>query len=202
VEINNSFYRLPTEKTFQRWRESAPSGFLFAVKANQSITHQCQLENVQEPLDIFLARSRNLKEKLGPILYQLPPSMKRDEVLLEDFLSSLPQDLRHVVEFRHGSWYREAVYAVMQRYNAALCIHDMGRSESPVAATTDFAYLRFHGTAGRYIGKYSDEQLEGWAKRIRQLVSENQLEATYIYFNNGLAGHAVNNACTLAQLLP
>jgi uncharacterized protein YecE (DUF72 family) len=202
VEVNSSFYRLPTEKTFQRWRETTPSGFLFAVKANRSITHQHHLENVQEPLDIFLARSRNLKEKLGPILYQLPPSMKRDEGMLEAFLSFLPQDLRHVVEFRHRGWYEEAVYAVLQRHNVALCIHDMGRSESPVAATADFAYVRFHGTSGRYTGDYSAQQLEDWAKRIRGLVSENQLKATYIYFNNGLEGHAVNNARTLAQLLP
>jgi uncharacterized protein YecE (DUF72 family) len=201
VEVNNSFYRLPSEKTFQGWRERTPAGFLFAVKASRFITHLRRLHDVQEPLETFLSRARNLKEKLGPVLYQLPPSMGQDKGLLEAFLSLLPEDLQYVIEFRRQNWYEEKVYAGMRRYNVALCIHDMSQSESPTAATADFAYVRFHGTTGRYAGNYSNEQLEDWANRIRQLASRNNLKTVHIYFNNDIEGHAVNNARALAQLL-
>jgi uncharacterized protein YecE (DUF72 family) len=201
VEINNSFYRLPSERTFQGWRERTPAGFLFAVKASRFITHVRRLNDAQEPLETFLSRARNLEEKLGPVLYQLPPSMERDEGLLQAFLALLPEDLQHVVEFRHQSWYEEKVYAPMRRYNTALCIHDMAQSESPVVATADFAYVRFHGTTSRYAGNYSNGQLEDWAKRIKELASSSNLKAVYIYFNNDIEGHAVNNARSLIQLL-
>jgi uncharacterized protein YecE (DUF72 family) len=201
VEINNSFYRLPSEKTFQSWSERTPAGFLFAVKASRFITHLRRLHDVQAPLETFLSHARNLNEKLGPVLYQLPPSMGRDEGLLEAFLAILPRDLQHVIEFRRQDWYEERVYAAMRGSNVALCIHDMGQSKSPLVATADFTYVRFHGTTGRYTGNYSDEQLEDWATRIRQLASSNNPKIVYIYFNNDIAGHAVNNARALAQLL-
>jgi uncharacterized protein YecE (DUF72 family) len=201
VEINNSFYRLPSEQTFQGWRDRTPAGFLFAVKGSRLITHLRRLRDVQEPLATFLSHARHLQEKLGPTLYQLPPSLERDEGLLEAFLALLPEDLPQVIEFRHRSWYEERVYAAMRRYNAALCIHDMSQSESPMIATADFAYVRFHGTTSRYAGNYSDEQLEDWANRIRQLARDSNLNSVYTYFNNDIEGHAVNNAQTLAQLL-
>ncbi|MBI2872924.1 MAG: DUF72 domain-containing protein [Chloroflexi bacterium] len=199
VELNNSFYRLPTEKAFQGWRDRTPLGFVFAVNASRMITHLRRLRDIQEPLETFVARARHLKERLGPLLYQLPPGMRRNDELLEAFLSMLPQDLRHVIEFRNESWYEEGVLGLMRRYNVAFCVHDMARKESPVVATADFAYIRFHGTTGRYAGSYTDDQLAEWARRIRQLGTS--CRAVYAYFNNDVGGHAVENARTLMQLL-
>ncbi len=199
VELNNSFYRLPSEKAVEGWRDRSPPGFLFAVKASRIITHLRRLRDVQEPLQTFLSRICNLKEKLGPILYQLPPGMQRDEELLDAFLSVLPQELQHVLEFRNRSWYEEGVFARMRRHNVAFCVHDMAGVESPVVATADFVYLRFHGPTGRYAGSYPDEQLAEWAQLIRGL--GEGLKEAYVYFNNDIGGHAVNNARTMEQLL-
>ena len=201
VELNSTFYRLPRETTVQNWRDRTPTDFLFAVKASRLITHLHQLHSVQEPLENFLSRMQNLGPKLGPLLYQLPPSLKRDEALLEAFLQLLPADYQHVLEFRHPSWYAGKVDALLGDYNVALCIHDMNKSESPVAATADFTYLRFHGTGPRYSGNYSAQQLERWAEPIGQLTRVNNLKSVYAYFNNDIGGHAINNARALAQLL-
>ncbi len=199
VELNNPFYRLPSEGTFQGWQERTPPGFVFAVKASRLITHLHRLRGVEEALETFFSRVCHLGEKLGPILYQLPPGMGQDLELLDGFLSRLPHHLQHVMEYRNPTWYDEATLAVMRRHNVAFCVHDMARKESPVVATADFAYFRFHGPTGRYAGNYSSEQLARWAGRIREL--GDGLKATYIYFNNDIGGHAIDNARTLAHLL-
>lgn len=199
VELNNSFYRLPSERAFQGWRTRTPEGFIFAVKASRFITHLRRLRQVQAPLETFLSRARHLNEKLGPILYQLPPNMPRDKDLLEGFLSILPQGLQHVLEFRNQSWYEEGVHRLLRQHNVAFCVHDMSKLESPVLTTADFAYFRFHGPTGRYAGRYTDEMLQEWAQRIRQVSPD--LKVIYVYFNNDVAGYAVKNAMTLGQLL-
>ena len=199
VELNASFYRLPTERAFQRWHDVAPGGFCFAVKASRFITHIRKLRDAEEPLGTFLRRAGILGEKLGPVLYQLPPSMRRDDGLLEAFLTLLPHGLRHVFEFRNDSWYDEGVFDLLRRHGAAFCVHDMRPLETPVVATTGFAYLRFHGTSGRYAGCYGDEELEAWAEAIRCVGSG--LKTVYAYFNNDIGGHAVGNASTLARVL-
>ena len=199
VELNASFYRLPTEGAFRRWHDVVPGGFRFAVKASRFITHIRKLRDAEESLGTFLGRAGILGEKLGPVLYQLPPSMGRDDGLLEAFLTLLPHGLQHVFEFRNDSWYDEGVLDLLRRHGAAFCVHDMHPLETPVVATAAFAYLRFHGTSGRYAGCYSDEELEAWAEAIRRMASG--LETVYAYFNNDIGGHAVGNASTLARML-
>lgn len=199
VELNNSFYRLPTEKAFCQWRETSPEGFVYAVKVSRFITHIKRLKDVDEPVETFISRARLLGEKLGPLLYQLPPNMHRNDERLDGFLSLLPQGLRHVVEFRHQSWMDEGVFDVLRRHNVGLCVFDMPELSCPLVATADFAYIRFHGATGLYYSCYSEEELEEWAGRIAALAKG--LEAVYIYFNNDAEAHAIDNARTMAQKL-
>jgi uncharacterized protein YecE (DUF72 family) len=199
VELNNSFYRLPTEAAFASWYNSTPADFTFAVKVSRFITHVKRLKDVEEPVANFMQRAKILKEKLGPLLYQLPPSMHRDDKRLESFLSILPPGLKHVLEFRHQSWLDEGVFQILRRHNVGLCVFDMPGLSCPLAATADFAYLRFHGSTGLYYSSYSDEELVGWAKGLAGLAPE--VKAAYIYFNNDAEGYAVNNALILGGYL-
>jgi len=199
VELNNSFYRLPSDKAFANWRESSPNGFVFAVKVSRFITHIRRLKNAEEPLQNFLARADHLQNKLGPFLYQLPPNMRRNDETLEAFLTILPQQYRHVLEFRHQSWIDDTVFDILRRHSVGLCVFDMPHFTCPLAATADFAYIRFHGSTGLYASCYNDEELSGWAKRIAKLGTN--LKTVYIYFNNDAEAYAVKNAKTLSQML-
>ena len=199
VELNNSFYHLPTEKAFITWRESAPENFVYAVKVSRFITHIKKLRNIGSAVDNFLSRACLLQDKLGPLLYQLPPNMKRNDVVLESFLSSLPQEYRHVFEFRHESWIDEAVFGILRRYKVGLCVFDMPGFTCPPVATSDFAYIRFHGSGGMYSSCYSNEELSQWAKKIAKLAEG--VKAVYIYFNNDAEAFAIKNALTLASYL-
>jgi uncharacterized protein YecE (DUF72 family) len=199
VELNSSFYRLPSEKAFTNWRESTPDNFVFAVKMSRYITHIKRLRNLGSAVENFLCRAGLLGEKLGPLLYQLPPSMKRNDELLQDFLSSLPLQYQHVIEFRHESWIDEAVFDILQRHNVGLCVFDMPGFSCPLVATSDLAYVRFHGSEGLYSSRYSDEELSEWARKIAGL--EQHIKTRYIYFNNDAQAFAVENARTLRNLL-
>jgi len=199
VELNNSFYHLPSEKAFVTWRESSPNDFAFSVKVSRFITHIKRLRNLGSAVENFLSRACFLRNKLGPLLYQLPPNMKRNDEVLEDFLSSLPQKYQHVFEFRHESWIDDSVFHVLQQYNAGLCVFDMPGFTCPLVATTDFAYIRFHGSEGLYSSCYSDEELSQWAQRIARL--GKNVKAIYIYFNNDAEAFAVKNALTLIDYL-
>jgi uncharacterized protein YecE (DUF72 family) len=198
VELNNSFYRLPTESAFQNWHDQTPAGFCFAVKASRYITHVKRLKDGEEPLHNFMSRAAWLKDKLGPVLYQLPSSFHRDDARLAEFLEKLPKG-RHVIEFRHNSWLDDEIYELLRRYHAGFCIFDMPKLRSPLLATADFAYLRFHGTGEGYSGSYPDAALAGWAGEISRLA--RGLDAVYAYFNNDVSGHAVRNAVTLREYL-
>jgi len=199
VELNNSFYRLPSEETFATWYGSSPPDFVFAVKVSRFITHIKRLKNCEEAVEKFIARARILSEKLGPLLYQLPPSMHRNDEVLASFLATLPRGVRHVFEFRHRSWLEEPVFEILGKYNAGLCVFDMPSLTCPLVAATDFAYIRFHGSSGLYTSCYSDEELATWAKKIAHL--DTKLKAVYIYFNNDIEGFAVRNARTLRSYL-
>jgi uncharacterized protein YecE (DUF72 family) len=199
VELNNSFYRLPSEKAFANWRRSSPDGFVFAVKVSRFITHVKRLKDSQEPVSTFLDRARILEEKLGPLLYQLPPSMHRDDGRLSSFLSILPSGMKHVLEFRHKSWLDEGTFDLLRRYNVGLCVFDMPGLTCPLAATADFAYIRFHGSTGLYSSCYSDEELADWARKLAGLAPE--VKDVYIYFNNDAEAFAVRNALTLGRYL-
>ena len=199
VELNNSFYRLPSEKAFTTWRESTPENFIFAVKLSRYITHIKRLRNLGSAVENFLSRAVLLEEKLGPLLYQLPPSMERNDELLQSFFSSLPAGHQHVIEFRHESWIEEAVFDILRRHNVGLCVFEIPGFTCPLVATSDFAYVRFHGSKGLYSSRYSDAELSRWAERIARL--EQRVKTSYIYFNNDAEAFAVANATTLRNLL-
>jgi uncharacterized protein YecE (DUF72 family) len=199
VELNNSFYRLPSESAFTNWYESSPPDFAFAVKMSRFVTHIKRLKDSQEAVETFIKRATILDEKLGPLLYQLPPSMHRNDETLASFLSRLPGGFRHVIEFRHQSWLVEEVFATLRQHHAGLCVFDMPDFTCPLMATADFAYIRFHGSDRLYSSCYSDEELADWAKRIAGL-AEN-LDSVYIYFNNDVAGFALRNAETIRDYL-
>jgi len=199
VELNNSFYRLPSETAFTTWHDSSPTNFTFAVKVSRFITHIKRLRNSEEAVDNFISRAKILAEKLGPLLYQLPPNMHRNDEILESFLSTLPQGMKHVFEFRHQSWLEDKVFEILHKHNIGFCVFDMPSISCPLVATADFAYIRFHGSTGLYFSCYSDEELADWAKRLANLA--RNLEAIYIYFNNDAEAFAVRNAITLRRYL-
>jgi uncharacterized protein YecE (DUF72 family) len=199
VELNNSFYRLPSENAFTGWYNSSPPDFRYAVKVSRFITHIKRLKDCNEAVANFMSRAGILKEKLGPLLYQLPPSMHRNDERLESFLNILPRGLKHVIEFRHESWLVDEVFDILRRYNTGLCVFDMPELTSPLLATADFAYIRFHGSGSLYSSCYTDEELADWAKRIADLAKG--LDSVYIYFNNDVQGFAIRNAATIRRFL-
>ena len=199
VEINNSFYRLPEEQTFAKWKEMAPPGFVFAVKASRFITHIKRLKDAEATIDLFFSRAKPLGPALGPVLFQLPPNWKLNLERLTEFLSVLPPAHRYSLEFRDQSWCVPQVYELLRRHNVAFCIHDWHGMPWPKELTADFTYIRFHGSGIRYGGDYPLKELQAWAGRL--LEWEPKLLAAYIYFNNDTGGHAIRNARTLREML-
>ncbi len=199
VEINYSFYRLPSETAFDRWREQAPPDFVYAVKANRYLTHIRRLKDVAEPLERFLSRARRLGDRLGPVLWQLPPQWRADLARIEAFAVLLPADLLHVFEFRDPSWFVQPVKDILGRFGLGFCIFDMPGLPCPAWVTGDVVYLRFHGSEVVYGGRYGREALRPWAGRIRDWLAEGR--AVYAYFNNDAFGHAVEDARVLRKLL-
>jgi len=199
VEVNNTFYRLPKERAWEHWREQAPVGFRYAFKGSRFITHIKGLRDCEAAVDAFLERARLLGEHLGPLLWQLPPQQRCDLERLEAFLMVLPRDVQHVFEFRREDWFQPETFATLRRHNMGFCAYHMVDAETPLEATTDVAYLRFHGSEALYGGRYSDEQLAGWAARLRSLPDD--VREIYVYFNNDAFGYAIENATTLRRLL-
>ena len=199
VEINNSFYRLPTEETFAKWREDTPRGFCFAVKGSRFITHMKKLKDPENALENLIPRAEALKEKLGPILFQLPPHWKINLERLETFLSALPRKHLYAFEFREPSWHHPETYALLRRFNAAFCMYELDRFQSPEPITADWTYIRLHGPGGKYQGRYSTAQLNAWAGKMRDW--SRTLRVIYCYFDNDQAGYAVQNALELKRLV-
>ncbi len=199
VEVNATFYRLPTRKAVAGWVEQSPEGFLFAVKASRYLTHIKRLTDLDQGVARFYERLEPLVEspKLGPVLWQLPESFRRDDERLAAALARLPEG-RHCFEFRHESWFHEDVYALLREHGVALVIGD--HSRRPFQAhelTTGWTFLRFHhGTRGRN-GNYSQRELEEWAERIRGWRTQADV---YAYFNNDWNAYAIRNARTLQKL--
>ena len=200
VELNNTFYTLPKEETFDAWRKNTPPDFLFAVKGSRFITHMIKLKDPQRGLVNFMPRAQRLRSKLGPILWQLPPRWNVNVERLEEFLALLPRRHRYTFELRTESWMIEPVYDVLRRYNAAFCIYELAGYMSPMEITADWTYVRLHGpTPFKYQGSYSDEQLAEWAARIRKW--SRKMKAIYVYFDNDDSAYAVENALTLKRML-
>ncbi len=198
VEINNTFYRLPTEDALLTWRQNAPPGFTFSVKASQFITHLKRLREPHDPIELFLSRVDLLGDRLGPILFQLPPNWPLNFERLEQFLPALPAKHRYAFEFRDQSWYTAQTYELLRRHNVALCLHDWRGMSWPMELTADFTYIRLHGPTGTYQGNYTSGMLRTWAKRIQQW---QKLAGVFVYFNNDQGGFAIKNAKSLERLL-
>lgn len=202
AEINYSHYRQPSEQSWDNWRLSVPRGFRFAVKAHRYLTHLRRLKDPEDSLRRIIEGAERLGPMLGPILYQLPPQFRRTGEnidRLERFLARLPRRHKHAFEFRHNSWFGDDTLDLLRRHRVAFCSYDMPDTDCPLVATAPFAYIRFHGTGPSYSGRYTDKMLDDWAGRIHSLAGG--LDDIYIYFNNDIGGHAVDNAKMLARLL-
>ncbi len=198
VELNNPFYRLPAPESFDRWRDAVGDDFLYAVKASRYISHIRRLREAAESVALFLERAERLGPKLGPILFQLPPTFPADHGVLRRFLAELPEGHRWVVEFRHPSWQAPEVYDALAERGAALCIPVGGRVTPDLVTTAPFVYIRFHAGAGPG-GGFTGEQLRWWAARLRALGKAGK--DRFVYFNNDPGGHAPRDARTLLDLL-
>lgn len=199
AELNNTFYRLPQESAFDCWRESVPGGFVFAVKASRFLTHNLKLKAPEQALRNLLPRSERLHEKLGPILFQLPPRWRVNVERLAEFLEHLPKEHRYAFEFREPSWHAAPVLEVLRAHNSAYCIYELAGFSTDRLITADFAYVRLHGPGGKYQGSYSDAQLAAWARQLDEWAQH--LRAVYVYFDNDQAGYAPKNALRLKDIL-
>jgi uncharacterized protein YecE (DUF72 family) len=196
VEINNTFYRLPKAETLATWRNATPKDFVFACKASRYITHMKKLRNPTESSRRYFAVIETLEEKLGPILFQLPPRWRLNLDRLSAFLKALPTGHRIAFEFRDESWFSPEVYKLLARHKAALCIYELAGDLSPIEVTTDFVYLRLHGPGAAYRGSYDDDTLAGWAARL--LTWRNAGLDVFVYFDNDEKGYAIQDACRLS----
>ena len=199
VEINNSFYRLPEKETFLQWQKTVPADFVFAVKASRYITHMKKLKDPEDPVSNFLDKASGLGDKLGPILFQLPPHWKVNLERLATFLQALPAGRRYVFEFRDSSWFDERVYDLLRQHNAGFCMHDMDGQPTPRVVTSSLVYVRFHGPGRRYAGKYTPDELRGWADAFSNWAREGR--TVHCYFNNDERGYAIEDAREMSDLL-
>jgi uncharacterized protein YecE (DUF72 family) len=200
VELNNTFYRLPTREAVDAWASAAPPGFLFAVKLGQFGSHRMKLRDAARWLPNHLDRVTRLGAALGPNLVQLPPRWRCDAGRLDEFLAVAPRDLRWAVEFREPSWLLDSTFAVLERHGAALCIHDL-LPDHPWVRTTEWTYLRFHGPSpgDPYQHAYGPRRLARVARRLRPWLEDGA--DVYAYFNNDIGGHAVTDARWLRRRL-
>jgi uncharacterized protein YecE (DUF72 family) len=200
VELNNTFYHLPKEESFDNWRKSTPADFVFAVKGSRFLTHMIKLKEPERGLNNFMPRAERLRKKLGPILWQLPPRWNVNVERLEEFLHKLPRKHRYAFELRNETWMTQEIYDVLRKYNAAYCIYELAGYQSPLEITADWTYIRLHGpTQFKYQGSYTDAQLAAWADRIRSW--KRKMKAIYVYFDNDDSAYAVDNALTLKRLV-
>jgi uncharacterized protein YecE (DUF72 family) len=204
VELNVSFYRLPTKEAFEGWYKRAPKGFLFTVKGSRFITHMKRLKDCREPLTLLLDHAAPLKEKMGVLLWQLPPRFKFQKERLEEFcvlLSTLPRSksLRHAFEFRDETWLCREAFHILEEFNFAFCIAHGSALPFVESVTSDFVYLRLHGNQVLYGSNYSDRELKEWAKKIREWREKGR--TVFVYFNNDAYGFAVKNALTLIKFV-
>jgi uncharacterized protein YecE (DUF72 family) len=196
VELNNSFYRLPSERAFDGWRERTPDGFVMAVKASRYLTHIKRLRDPKEPVDLFWSRAKHLRSRLGPVLFQLPPRFAVDLERLEAVLAVLPDGMRPAFEFRDRSWETDAVYARLDSAGAAFVLADRAGGPVPDVVTGGWTYVRFH-QGGEHAPGYGAAALRRWADRLASMPARD----AFVYFNNDQGGAAIRDAATLTEML-
>jgi uncharacterized protein YecE (DUF72 family) len=199
VEINNSFYRMPSTETFEAWRDAAPKKFVFAVKASRFLTHAKKLIVDKRSIDLLITHAGKLEEKLAVILFQLPPRWKLNVERLREFIGALPKGYRYTFEFREQSWYNDEVYAILKESNCAFCIYELGGHLSPIEVTADFIYIRLHGPGEKYQGSYPDKTLKEWVARCKDWLKKGK--DVFVYFDNDQEGYAAFNALRMKELI-
>ncbi|MCS7236765.1 MAG: DUF72 domain-containing protein [Thermoguttaceae bacterium] len=198
VELNASFYRLPTQNMIEAWNKRLPDDFHMAVKGWRTVTHLAKLQDCQENVNVFLSRVKSLKT-LRVILWQLPPSLHFDIERLDAFLGALPEGFRYAVEFRHASWWRTETVELLTRHKAAFVAVSHPRLPADVYPTCDFLYIRFHGLGKQlYRYNYSQQELAEWVDRVGPHLNNQTI---YAFFNNDWEGHAVRNARQFSEML-
>ncbi|OAN41990.1 DUF72 domain-containing protein [Mycolicibacterium iranicum] len=197
VELNGSFYRWPRDEQFESWRDQLPPGFLMAVKAARGLTHARRLRSPEEWSERMARGWRALGDRGGPLLVQLHPALERDDERLDHFLATVPDEIPVAVEFRHGSWDDAAVYAILEKHDAAYVVMSGAGLPCILKATASFVYVRLHGPDphAMYGGSYGSDDLTWWADRITEW--DRQGRDVLVYFNNDLGGNAVRNAWDL-----
>ncbi len=180
TEVNYTFHRIPSAKTIDNWCSATPDRFQFSLKAPQKVTHFAKLRNCADTLRYFFEVVSSLERKLGPVLYQLPPSLKKDAELLAAFLQDLPPRMRCAFEFRHESWFDDGVFELLRKANVALCLADSEKLTTPLVATADYGYLRLRRE------DYTAADVKQWAEKIRGL-SSNWSDAL-VYFKHEESG--------------
>lgn len=198
VELNVTFYRLVSEKTFKSWADKT-TDFVFAVKGSRYLTHIKRLKNYEESLDRFLKPLSALGDKTGPILFQLPANYQKDLAILELFIEGLPNYLRFAFEFRHKSWFHDDIYTVLKDNNTALVLSNSPFFPYEEQITADFAYIRWHGPSQLYGGNYSDKDLSRWSEKILSW-ADHGIDV-FGYFNNDYNAFAPHNALKLKEFI-
>ena len=202
VELNVTFYRLPEASTFLGWAHRTPPGFMFAVKGSKLITHLKRLSGINELVEQFLERANELGDKLGPVLWQMPPKQNADRDLLKSFIKVLARNagLRHAFEFRHQSWFVEPVYDLVREAGMSVVSADYAQGLPEPPLDFSFLYIRRHGGSRRAVhGSYPDRALAEDAKVIKKALRE--MRDVFMYFNNDIEGHAPANAASLIEML-
>jgi uncharacterized protein YecE (DUF72 family) len=199
VEVNGTFYRLARAHVCRTWREQTPDGFLFACKGSRYLTHMKRLKENEQGLTRFYEPLAPLREKLGPVVFQLPERFKPDPARLAAFLDAQPEGQRIAFEFRNAEWFRDDVLRVLHERKVALCLYEFAGRQPPLEVTADFVYVRLHGPDGPYQGSYGEDALRGWAGHLSGW-RVSGLDA-YCYFDNDAHGYAPANARRLQELL-
>lgn len=197
VEVNNTFYRFPTEKLLLNWYNKTPAAFRFTVKANRQITHTRKFHQTETQTTRFYKLVKTLKEKLACVLFQFPPVVQKNLSLLNVIAGQMDPEVVNVLEFRHESWWSPDVYDAMRSEGLVFCSVSSEALPEDLVKTAKTVYLRFHGTNGWYSGDYSEAVLQDWANKIWALKAEN----VYCYFNNDVNAYAPKNCLTLKRLL-
>ena len=192
VEINYTFYRMPNAKTIEGWAGATPQDFRFVLKAPKRITHEKRLKDFGDTLAVFVRLASALDDRLGPLLFQLPPNLKKDLPRLEAFLDELPDTAKAAFEFRHESWFDEDVLAALRARGAALCIADSEKISAPVVQTAAFSYFRLRDEG------YQDADIAGWAEKVREASKSGEV---YVFFKHEESGKGPAFAKQLRELL-